>query len=88
MVVEVKFKDNSIHCSVQDFGVGIAKDKESQIFQRFYRIIDEQHYGFQGIGIGLYISKQIIERLHGKIWFKSTENKGTTFYFSIPCKEC
>ncbi|MGV3508452.1 MAG: ATP-binding protein [Sphingobacteriaceae bacterium] len=88
VVVEVKFKDNSIHCSVQDFGVGIAKDKESQIFQRFYRIIDEQHYGFQGIGIGLYISKQIIERLHGKIWFKSTENKGTTFYFSIPCKDC
>jgi PAS domain S-box-containing protein len=71
-------------CCVEDFGIGICKEKSGQIFERFYRVIDEKHSGFQGIGIGLYISRQIINRLDGKIWFESKEGVGTTFCFEVP----
>jgi PAS domain S-box-containing protein len=73
-----------VKCSVEDFGIGIPEEKQAQIFERFYRVIDDKHSGFQGIGIGLYISKQIITRLDGKIWFESKPVEGTIFSFEVP----
>lgn len=81
--VSVTHANQRILCSVEDFGVGIAMDKAGQIFERFYRVMDDKHSGFQGIGIGLYISSQIINRLDGKIWFDSKEH-GTIFSFEVP----
>ena len=84
VLVSLELNGKCIRCCVEDFGIGIPKEKESQIFERFYRVIDDKHSGFQGIGIGLYISKQIITRLDGKIWFEGKSDGGTIFCFEVP----
>lgn len=84
VIVTLELRGKCVRCCVEDFGIGIPKEKESQIFERFYRVIDDKHSGFQGIGIGLYISKQIITRLDGKIWFSGKADGGTTFCFEVP----
>ena len=69
---------------VKDTGIGIPKEMHETIFEKF-RIADEsltRKYG--GIGAGLFICKRLITLLNGKIWIESQENKGSTFYFSIP----
>jgi len=76
-------KDNSIVVSFSDFGIGIPKEKINKIFDRFYRV-DEVSKDFSGLGIGLFISSEIIKQHGGKIWAESTEMEGSTFYFSLP----
>jgi PAS domain S-box-containing protein len=70
--------------SVQDFGKGILKEQEPYIFERFYQV--NNVYKAPGLGIGLYVCKEIINRLHGNIWFDSRPGEGTTFYFKLPRK--
>lgn len=84
IVVAVKEQPDAIKISVKDFGIGIPKDAQSSIFQRFYRVASPHHDTIPGIGLGLYISSEIIHRQGGKIGFNSRENQGTTFYFSVP----
>ena len=76
-------KDNAIVVSFKDFGIGIDKEKLSKIFDRFYRV-DEVSKDFSGLGIGLFISSEIIKQHEGKIWAESNEGEGSTFYFSLP----
>lgn len=71
-------------CCVTDFGIGIEKDKQPYVFDRFFRVMEERNYAFQGIGLGLYISAEIIKRLDGRIWLESEPNKGSTFCFAVP----
>lgn len=71
--------------SVKDNGVGISKDDMRKLFQKFSRVGDWNVMRAQGTGLGLYISKSLIEMHHGQIWAKSEGlGKGTTFYFSLP----
>ncbi len=75
--------DGNVNVSVKDNGIGIAPNHLSKIFERYYRV--EAHaIRFQGLGIGLYISSEIIQRHNGKIWAVSEEGKGSTFSFNIP----
>ena len=74
---------NDVYFSVRDFGIGMAEEHQKSIFDKFYRI-EETSERFQGLGIGLYICKEIIERHHGKIGVKSTFGEGSEFYFYIP----
>jgi signal transduction histidine kinase len=71
-------------CSVQDFGNGIIKAQQDKIFERFYRVTGNNLHTYPGLGLGLFIAKEIIERHDGKIWFESEEGKGSIFYFSLP----
>ena len=68
---------------IKDSGVGIAADKLKDIFSRFYRI-DDVNPVTSGLGIGLYLSHEIISRHGGKIWAESELGKGSTFWFSLP----
>lgn len=70
--------------SVQDFGIGIAKDQQRKIFERLYQVTDDTGKTFPGFGMGLYIAQQIITSHKGKIWVESSKGKGSTFYFSLP----
>ncbi|OGE88049.1 MAG: hypothetical protein A3J07_01790 [Candidatus Doudnabacteria bacterium RIFCSPLOWO2_02_FULL_49_13] len=70
--------------SIADTGVGIPKEQQSQIFNRFFRGTNVLTLETTGTGLGLFISKIFIEASGGRIWFKSEENKGTTFYFTLP----
>lgn len=72
-------------CSVTDFGIGISIDNINKLFNKFYRV--DQSTKFSGFGIGLYVSREIIKQHGGKIWVESFEEKGSTFYFSLPLKK-
>jgi PAS domain S-box-containing protein len=69
---------------VRDFGIGIPEEQQSKIFSRFYRVTGENKYTFPGVGLGLYISSEIIKRHSGTISFKSREGSGSTFCFRLP----
>jgi PAS domain S-box-containing protein len=74
--------DKEVIVSVQDQGIGIDKDFHKHIFRRFHRIANENR--FSGLGLGLFISYEIIKRHEGKMWLESEPGKGSTFYFSVP----
>jgi len=69
---------------VKDTGIGIPKDRQEAIFERFIQADIEDKMARQGAGLGLSISKAYVEKLGGKIWVESEENVGSTFYFTIP----
>ena len=69
---------------VKDTGIGIAKDRQRAIFERFVQADIGDKRAYQGAGLGLTISKSHVEMLGGKIWVKSEEGKGTEFYFTLP----
>lgn len=77
-------KDNEIIFSVSDAGCGIPKEQQQKIFQKLFRADNARSIDPDGTGLGLYIAKSVIEQSGGKIWFESEENKGSTFYISIP----
>jgi PAS domain S-box-containing protein len=83
----VKIEDNKKNfvIGVTDFGIGIPQKYHHRIFHRFYRVYGEGNT-YPGLGMGLYISYQIIRLLGGKMWFESKQKKGSTFYFSLPIK--
>ena len=76
-------RGDEIYFSVRDFGIGMAKEHQPQIFDKFYRV-EESSERFQGLGIGLYICQEIIERHEGKIGVNSEPDEGSEFYFTIP----
>jgi len=69
---------------VKDTGIGISKDKQVVIFNRFVQADIDDKQALQGAGLGLSITKAYVEILGGKIWLDSEEGKGSVFYFSIP----
>jgi len=75
--------DNCLFVKVKDFGIGIRKDHQSNIFHKFYRV-EESANRFQGLGIGLYICAEIIRRHEGEYGVESEPGQGSSFYFSVP----
>lgn len=84
IIISSKVVDGRIEVCVQDFGIGIAEDKLDKVFEQFYRVSGDKEHTFPGLGLGLYISSEIIKREGGKIWVNSIEGKGSTFCFSLP----
>lgn len=87
IIVSTKTTKDSVIACVQDFGIGVPKDKQEKVFERFYRAEGTSIESYPGMGLGLFISSEIIKRQNGKIWVKSVEGKGATFCFSLPIKE-
>lgn len=69
---------------VRDTGIGIPEEEINHLFQRFYRIDSSETRSTSGTGLGLYISRKIIELYKGRIWVESKKNEGSTFYVNIP----
>ena len=76
-------KNNALF-SVQDFGTGIEPESKNKIFDRFFRAHGEDSGNLSSLGLGLYISADIIKRHNGNIWVDSEPGKGSTFHFSLP----
>jgi signal transduction histidine kinase len=82
--VESRIAENKLLITVNDAGLGIPADIQNKIFDPFTSAKRAGTQGEQAFGLGLYISKQIIEAHNGKIWFESEPGKGTTFYVELP----
>ncbi len=84
VVISTTTMDNKIKCCVEDFGIGIPVTEQPKLFSRFFRVTNDHTNTYPGLGLGLYISNEIIKRHSGTIDFKSEEGKGSTFCFSLP----
>ncbi len=80
-------QDDFLEFYVKDTGMGIDKNRQEAIFERFVQADIEDRYALEGAGIGLSIAKAYVEMLDGKIWLDSKKGKGSTFYFRIPYKK-
>jgi two-component sensor histidine kinase len=83
VLVNCKVEQENIVLSVQDFGIGIAQDHLDRLFDRYYRV-DNTAMRFEGLGLGLFISSEILKRHSGSFWIESEQGKGSTFYFRLP----
>jgi len=84
--IKLEVKAKNILFSIQDSGVGIPQKEQKYIFQKFFRAENALKERTKGSGLGLYVCKSIIDKAGGRIWFKSEEERGTTFYFTLPIK--
>ncbi|HSQ39430.1 MAG TPA: HAMP domain-containing sensor histidine kinase, partial [Anaerolineales bacterium] len=76
-----------VHVWVRDSGIGISDEDQSKIFQKFFRSEDQKAREAPGTGLGLNITKSLVEMQGGRIWFESEFRKGTTFHFTVPVAE-
>ena len=84
--MELVQTEKELTFKISDYGIGIPKEDQPLIFQQFFRARNAVTKKNVGTGLGLFIVKNIVEGHGGKVWFISEENKGSTFYFSIPRK--
>ena len=83
IIIKMIKYNNLIRVAVTDFGIGLSYNQLERIFERFYRVEDKK-YMTAGLGMGLYISAEIIRNHNGKIGVESEFGKGSTFYFELP----
>lgn len=81
--INVSLENDEVTVAVRDFGIGIAPEQQENVFDKFYRV-EETAIHFQGLGIGLYISSEIIRRHQGVVGVNSVFGEGSEFYFRIP----
>lgn len=84
VTVRLREKDAMIVFAVKDTGIGIPKQSQDKIFGKFFRAQNVIRQETTGSGLGLYVVKGLVATLHGKVWFRSVENKGTTFTLALP----
>lgn len=84
ILVSVEDRGEQLVTAIADRGIGIPADELGQVFERFHRGRQVSSANYGGLGLGLYITKQIVERHGGTIWVESLEGTGTTFSFSLP----
>jgi signal transduction histidine kinase/FixJ family two-component response regulator len=86
--VQSRRERSSVVVSVRDRGIGIPPDKQARIFERFYRAhVGTRYEHASSLGVGLYLSREFVERHGGRMWFESSEGVGSVFCFSLPLQE-
>ena len=85
--LEIRETGGQIEFSIRDQGIGIPADKQDRLFEQFYRVNGNKRNAFPGLGLGLFISAEIVKRMNGRIWVQSEVNTGSAFSFSIPATE-
>jgi two-component system CheB/CheR fusion protein len=85
VILTIAEVNKMLKISITDFGIGIPENKRNFVFDRFFRV-QESSAKFSGLGLGLFISAEIIKRHGGKVGVLSEENKGSTFWFTLPLK--
>jgi len=87
VTASLKCGKKEIELSVKDTGVGIPEDQKERVFTKFFRGANVMRMETEGTGLGLFITKNIIEAHGGRVWFESEENKGSVFHFTLPIKK-
>jgi two-component system sensor histidine kinase VicK len=85
--ITVVESDGDAVVSVQDQGIGIPDDVQQRVFEQFFRAHTGTPHDSGGMGVGLYIAREIVERHGGRIWFESAEGVGSTFHIALPIAE-
>ena len=84
IIVSSSLVNSEVQVSVEDFGIGISDQHKEHLFSRFYRVSGVHENIFTGLGLGLYISAEIIKQEGGRVWVTSEKGKGSVFCFSLP----
>jgi len=84
LAISAKVEEKSVEISFKDNGIGVPKNEQQKLFERFYRASNTAKTASSGSGLGLYIVKSIANQLGGDIRFESEEHKGTTFFVTLP----
>ncbi|MCB8964811.1 MAG: PAS domain S-box protein [Bacteroidales bacterium] len=84
VIVKCELSDDCVEFMVKDTGIGIPKDRQEAIFERFVQADISDKNAYQGAGLGLSITKAFVQMLGGRIWVESEEQQGSSFYFTIP----
>ncbi len=84
IVVKITEEREEVTLSVQDAGPGIEPDKHRHLFERFYRVSGSAEETYPGLGLGLYITAEIVKDHGGRIWVESEKGKGATFFVTLP----
>jgi two-component system, OmpR family, phosphate regulon sensor histidine kinase PhoR len=80
----VEVREREAVFSVEDHGLGIAPERQARIFERYYRAHAGTPLDYGGLGLGLDMSREIVQRHGGRMWFESEQGRGSTFHFSLP----
>lgn len=84
VTIDVGGDSDHVVISVADSGIGIPKEDQSHLFQKFYRVDNTDTREIGGTGLGLYLSRRLIETMNGRIWVESEYKQGSTFYIELP----
>lgn len=84
IVVTMGQDDNCAIVRIKDHGIGIDREDQRKIFRRYYRVAGKDENTFPGMGIGLYVCREIIKRHKGRLWVESSRGGGSTFCFTLP----
>ncbi|MCF6158753.1 MAG: PAS domain S-box protein [wastewater metagenome] len=87
VIIELSEDKDKATIAIQDSGIGIEEEYQDKIFDRFFRVNEGNKKTFPGLGMGLYISQQIIRQHGGQIWVESAKGKGAIFSFTVPFKK-
>ena len=79
-------KNGTLITHIKDHGIGMSKEQMEKLFTKFYRVQTDVTAKIEGTGLGLFICKEIVERMGGRIWVESEEGKGSVFSFSLKMK--
>jgi PAS domain S-box-containing protein len=82
--VTLEARSDALRFAVRDPGLGIPAGEHRRIFEKFYRLDPDMSHGVGGTGLGLYICRELVRRVGGRIWVDSVEGKGSTFFVEIP----
>jgi two-component system phosphate regulon sensor histidine kinase PhoR len=77
-------RDHHVQFAVSDGGLGIPATEQQRIFEKFYRLDPDMTRGIGGTGLGLYICRELVRRVNGRIWVESERGKGSTFFVEVP----
>jgi signal transduction histidine kinase len=84
VAVDLESRDHFVRFSVRDGGLGIPREEQTRIFDKFYRLDPDMTHGIGGTGLGLYICRELVRRVDGRIWVESDGRTGSTFVVEIP----
>lgn len=84
VVVDIGGDNEHIQISIADSGIGIPKEDQGHLFQKFYRVDNSDTREIGGTGLGLYLCRRLVETMNGRIWLESEYKKGSTFFVEIP----